>query len=639
MSPKYKCPFRYTFPFVCTILIILGGVVNDLAAQESSSYTFDSTFVSKQLINASIAKRKGDLDSMRYYAKSALETIGKDTLSSPTSTAYTLLGMIYRQEGKLDSCSMYYERSVAISKAIDDTLSLSKGYNNLGNVQHIQGNFENALGYYLESLELKELLKDDRGIAMSHHNVASIKLNLKDWDGAIEAFKKSQLLARKVEHEELIQRNLLKMAIAYRENSDFDTAITFAKEGLERAKASGNKRNIATGYYELGETFTLKNLIELASENYRLSLDVVREIKHIGYESAVLTSLGKLYVKNVEINNGKLSGFSSSEMESILLRAKELAEQSKSMEAQLQALESLQHYYRVEGEYKNQAQSQTAFLVLRDSIYNKERSEATVKQETLYKTAEKEKEIIQLEAAKEIAEVKNKALYRSLIGAILFFIALGFSGMQYLKQKNEKERLKEAERFRSKLSSDLHDDVGSMLSSLSMQTEVLGLSATPQQLERMEKITLLSREAMSKMRDTVWAIDARKDTMESLVVRMQDFLADTLSDHSNLTYEMNYSINSKDEILPSIRQNIYLIFKEAVTNASKYSNGNTLEVELVADKSNLMLQVKDNGVVDIDKVKNSGTGLSNFKLRTERINAKLELSFADGCKVKVDCPL
>lgn len=639
MNSKYKCPFKYVLPFLTSLLIIFGGGDNDLSAQGSGSYPFDSIYVSKQLINASIAKRNGDLDSMRYYAELALDAIGNDTLYSSTSTAYTLLGMIYRQEGKLDSCAMYYERSVGISRAIDDTLSLSKGYNNLGNVQHIQGKFEDALGYYLQSLELKELLNDDRGIAMSHHNVASIKIDMKDWNGAITAFEKSQKLAHKVEYELLIQRNLFKMAICHRENGDFENAINLTQEGLDRAKANGNKRNIASGYYELGESFTLKGQLELASENYRKSLEVVREIKHIGYESAVLTSLGKLYVKNAEINNSKLIGFSSSEMQSILLRAKELAEQSESMEAQLQALEALLHYYRVEGEYQNQAESQSAFLVLRDSMYNKERSEAIVKQETLYKTAEKEKEIIQLEAENEIAEIKNKSLYRSLIGAILFFIVLGVLGMQYFKQKNEKERLKEAELFRSKLSSDLHDDVGSMLSSLSMQTEVLGLSATPSQLERMEKIAVLSREAMSKMRDTVWAIDARKDNMESLIVRMQDFLADTLSDHGKLTYELKYDVDSEKEILPSIRQNIYLVFKEAVTNASKYSNGNELIVDLVADNSSLILQVKDNGVVDMSKIKKSGTGLSNFKLRAERINGTLDLSFDDGCKVKINCPL
>lgn len=638
MTPKFRCLRKCVLlSFLYCLMFFLS--VNNLWAQEKMKYTFDHSIVSDQITKASDARRKGDLDSMLYYTRAAIHNIGDDTINSIAPTAYTLLGMVYRQQGKLDSCEFYYKRSALISKTIKDTIGLSKSYNNLGNVQHVQGNYEDALSFYIKSLKLKESLKQEKGIALSHHNIASIKLDMKDWEGAIDAFEKSQELALKVEYDALIQRNYFKLANCHREVKNYNKAIEFTQVALDRATKSGNKRNIASGYYELGETYTLKGQVELAAENYRKSLKLVREIKHIGYESAVLTSLGKLYVKNAENNSNGLRMFSPSEMESLLVRANELALQSESAEAQLQGLEALLLYYQVEKKYKNQAETQMSFMALKDSLYRKERSEAVVKQETIYKTAEQEKEIIQLAAENEIAEIKNKSLIRSLIGAISFFVILGIVGYQFVNQRNEKRRLQDAELFRSKLSSDLHDDVGTMLSSLTMQAEVLGLSANPQQADKMEKITILSREAMSRMRDTVWAIDSRKDNADSLLDRMKDYLSDSLDDHEKLQYNFTNSIDALQKIAPEVRQNIYLIFKEAVTNAYKYSNGNLIDIDLSMNHNILALRIKDNGVVDKATIKQSGTGLSNLKMRANRIGGELKLSFEDGCLVKLDVPL
>lgn len=189
------------------------------------------------------------------------------------------------------------------------------------------------------------------------------------------------------------------------------------------------------------------------------------------------------------------------------------------------------------------------------------------------------------------------------------------------------------QRLRTKISSDLHDDVGTLLSSLAMQSDVLGLDAPPEKASRYEKFSALSREAMDRMRDTVWAIDSRKDNLVSLIDRMADYISDMYENHRiqvNFKHDKSKLTNS---LAPDIRQNVYLIFKEALNNAMKYSNGDIVNVSLIQSGKSITLSIHDNG--SLKAIKTSGTGISNMKLRAKRIGGQLVIGTTDGFLVKV----
>jgi signal transduction histidine kinase len=121
--------------------------------------------------------------------------------------------------------------------------------------------------------------------------------------------------------------------------------------------------------------------------------------------------------------------------------------------------------------------------------------------------------------------------------------------------------------------------------------------------------------------------------------RMKDFLIDNFEDRE-LKFKFEHdSFDEKNKIAPDIRQNMYLIFKEAVTNAVKHSNGNLVSVELRQSKGTLILNVHDNGVVDQTSIKSSGLGLSNMKMRAERINAEINQTWDSGCRIGLRVPL
>ncbi|MEM6771197.1 MAG: triple tyrosine motif-containing protein, partial [Bacteroidota bacterium] len=191
------------------------------------------------------------------------------------------------------------------------------------------------------------------------------------------------------------------------------------------------------------------------------------------------------------------------------------------------------------------------------------------------------------------------------------------------------------ERLRVKISSDLHDDVGGMLSGLAMQTELLELTANEETKPKLARIATMSRSAMSRMRDTVWAIDARKDKLANLVDRMREHAEETLVPRS-IEYSINtYQLELQQVLAADVRQNLYLIAKEAITNVSKHSNGDSLNISLKNTDHQFEMVLHDNGRVKAKDYASTGLGKTNMQMRAEAIGGRINIDVQEGYLVKV----
>jgi signal transduction histidine kinase len=198
---------------------------------------------------------------------------------------------------------------------------------------------------------------------------------------------------------------------------------------------------------------------------------------------------------------------------------------------------------------------------------------------------------------------------------------------------NEKiKRQKDLAALRTKISSDLHDDVGTILSGLAMQSQMLSYTAKEEQKVSLNEISNMSRDAMERMRDTVWAMDSRKDKFENLVDRMRDFAEKNLP-LKKMTHEFIIeNLEAKKFIDPEKRQAIYLIFKEAITNIIKHSNGSNVMIQFSSEKNKTALTIKDNG--SHQAISNSdGLGMINMKMRAEKIGGTFTAKYDDGFTV------
>jgi signal transduction histidine kinase len=200
------------------------------------------------------------------------------------------------------------------------------------------------------------------------------------------------------------------------------------------------------------------------------------------------------------------------------------------------------------------------------------------------------------------------------------------------------------ERMRNTIARDLHDDIGSTLSSINILSKV----ALQQQSNgdtpmgaNMQKIKDRSSAIMESMGDIVWAINPQNDTIEQMISRMKEFTAEIL-EPLNITYtfkeEGDFSAVKFDI---KKRKDFYLLFKEAINNAAKYSHCHNLYINLRQDQQFLHLEVVDDGTGFNEQEVRNGNGLSNMRGRAASMQAGIQINTAagKGTNIAVDVPI
>jgi two-component sensor histidine kinase len=194
------------------------------------------------------------------------------------------------------------------------------------------------------------------------------------------------------------------------------------------------------------------------------------------------------------------------------------------------------------------------------------------------------------------------------------------------------------ERLRTRISSDLHDDVGSLLSGLAMQTELLEANANENDKKRLNKIASISRSAVSQMRDLVWSIDSRRETVAHQIERMRE-LAEELLLTKGIAFQLDDTNikNPKKKLPAQTKQHLFLIYKEAIHNIVKHSDATFVEVKIINTDGACQFSIKDNGS-EKASYESSGLGLSNMKMRAEQLEAQLNINHDDGFGIYLELP-
>jgi ligand-binding sensor domain-containing protein len=183
------------------------------------------------------------------------------------------------------------------------------------------------------------------------------------------------------------------------------------------------------------------------------------------------------------------------------------------------------------------------------------------------------------------------------------------------------------ERVRTKIAADLHDDIGSGLSEINILSAV---AETKMQNKikneigsELNHISKIAGKMIDNMSDIVWMVNPKKDSMTDLVSRLKDSYNDVL-DAKNIRFDSeNTSLLNKIKLDMEKRQFIFLIFKEAINNAIKYSDCQNLNLKIAMERKNLQIILQDDGC-GFDKINNvNGNGLNNMKMRAEKIKGKL----------------
>jgi signal transduction histidine kinase/ligand-binding sensor domain-containing protein len=207
--------------------------------------------------------------------------------------------------------------------------------------------------------------------------------------------------------------------------------------------------------------------------------------------------------------------------------------------------------------------------------------------------------------------------------------------LKKMLERSEKER--EIEKMRSRISRDLHDDIGSGLSRIALISEnAVTEQDNPALKQQLEKLSHSSRELMESLGEIVWAMNPKHDDIESLMSYIRSYAYDYFNDTNiQCVIDFRYEGNETLTFNPETGRNIFLIVKEAMNNVLKYSNASVIVLALRFEQDYATLEICDNGCgLDISKDKN-GNGLINMKRRCEEAGGAFTLESNPGQGVKI----
>ena len=197
------------------------------------------------------------------------------------------------------------------------------------------------------------------------------------------------------------------------------------------------------------------------------------------------------------------------------------------------------------------------------------------------------------------------------------------------EQKAKTDRLRELEQVRRRIAADLHDDIGSSLTQISIFSEVLQQrvdKTNERVLEPLEFIAGSSRELVEAMSDIVWAINPQKDFLGELSGKMRRFASDVFAAR-NIAFTFDAAgLDDKLALGANLRREICLIFKESVNNIVKHAECSKVEIELSINDAEIRLRLHNDGAgFDVGKI-TDGHGLVSMKQRAEGLGGTLEIT-------------
>jgi ligand-binding sensor domain-containing protein/two-component sensor histidine kinase len=194
-------------------------------------------------------------------------------------------------------------------------------------------------------------------------------------------------------------------------------------------------------------------------------------------------------------------------------------------------------------------------------------------------------------------------------------------------------RLLELERVRTRIASDLHDDIGSNLSLIAGLSEMLNSQvrdSNEQIAERLSVIARVSRRSVDAMSDIVWAVNPKRDNVRDLAQRMRRFASDTLTARGIKFHFKTPGTENNIGMNAEVRRESFLIFKEAINNIARHSGCMSAEAKLGVERGIISLELCDDGRGFDSADGDEGHGLGSMRQRAEKLGGKLEVVSEPG---------
>lgn len=315
-------------------------------------------------------------------------------------------------------------------------------------------------------------------------------------------------------------------------------------------------------------------------------------------------------------------------------------------------LSQLAHYEALKGlgRYKEATEVIDRYTTLSARLYQEESRQKALETDERLKKSEQEK---QLAAKKWQIKKQNLwllALGLSLTAAALLILFLRKKQQAGRQQIANLQKEKELEKIRAlldgqlkertRVAKEIHDDLGSSLTSIGLHTELLQRQPEFRDNPYIQKISASTRDMIARMNEIIWAVNTNNDSLNSLLAHIRKFASEFLQP-AGIAFVYNDEGVQQDHPLGNMaRRNIYLTVKEALHNVVKHSGAKNVHIDIDVKENNLAVVIADDGKgFSPENTGGNGQGLQNMKMRTKEIGGTWQLIPGKGTKLMLTYPL
>ncbi|WAC09273.1 tetratricopeptide repeat-containing sensor histidine kinase [Dyadobacter pollutisoli] len=624
-----------------------------------------------------------NIDSAMHYARLAHRLSIQKQMTRGEGWALLKIGDLKRYTTKPDSVEIFQNAGLAIAKKLRDHFMEGLGHLQLGQYYMFQHRYAESEKHYADALAIHFEREQSEYTAIVYSDLGLLFQSKGQYEKQVEWLLKAKRLGDKLHDKYAIASTSSNLAVAYDQLGDRKKAFENLREAIRVRKELGNKVGLSNNYNSLARMLQ-KDSLSAAIGYQKLAIYYA---KQTGVKGLVAGSLSTMAL--LKGRQGKKSEALDLEKKAIAIfketgdkhqeayrsisaanfsgqigdreaalkffeNAHNIASQTKNLSMLRDVSLHKANYFKDQKDYYHAYQNFRNYALYKDSLIQEKTQSNIAELQLKYDTEKKDNEIAlltidrkvrQLEIEKQKTQLANQKLMRNGIiggtGIILLLIGFMFNRYQ-LKKKIEQQEL--LINFRNDVARDLHDDIGSTLTSIKILSEVSLNNLLKDQTKAgsyLKKITEQSSHMQQEMSDIVWSIKPDNDKLANMLVRMREFASYTLEPKN---IKADFVVN-QEVLLSSLnmqqRRDFFLIFKEAINNTAKYAQASSVSIVLEKAEKHLLLTVKDNGIgFNVDLVRSSN-GIRNMEARAKSLSGTFHISSEQGLgtTIEVQIPL
>ncbi|RYU96200.1 tetratricopeptide repeat-containing sensor histidine kinase [Emticicia agri] len=526
------------------------------------------------LLKAIINQQKSEPKEMLENFKKCYDLIVQYKLNkSMQEAALNNIAVAYDDLGDRDNAMKYAMKAIELQEKANFKKLDSSPYSLVGGILKFYKKPMEALKYYQRALKVDTDKGDLKGMAINENQIGNLYDDLQKQDEALRHYKIGLKHAEEAKYLLLktdLLSNLGRMEIHFKR---YKEAEKYLKENETLCRSLDSRTALANGCVLLGNLYLYQKNYSLAEKYLKEGYDLTKEAENRAETHEAAEAISNFYAK---INNFNKA-----------------------------------YEYLIEAN------------IARDSSYKIESDERTQEILTRYETEKKEQQIKLLDEETKIANFQRNAL---LIGGILVAL-LAIVLIVFLVNRNRWKRLEETQLLRNKIAADLHDEIGSTLSSISILSEMVAVQQKKNEFkpEIMRRVSDDAREVIDKMDDIIWTINPENDSFHNFEMRLKTY-AVPLFESKDIAFKFNFPANSENlKIDMGKRRDVYLILKEAINNMVKYSQAKHAQINGSVEQKRLKIDIIDDGIGFDMQQESTRNGLKNMQKRAAKIGGELAI--------------